>query len=71
MEPDTKESTLKARNMEKVNTPTLTEQYTKVSGKTIRSLASASSIGRLAKSTMEGGSITTWKASESTSTTTK
>ena len=71
MEPDTKENSKKARNMDRVNTHTQTEQFTKVSGKIVRLLASVNKTGHLARSTMVNGSITTWKASESTSMMTK
>ena len=71
MEPDTKESTKKAGNMDRVNILTQMEQFTRVSGKRIGSLALASRAGRLAKFTMVSGPIITWKASGSTSATTK
>ena len=71
MEPDTKESTKKAGNMDRENTLTQMEQFTKVSGKRIGSLASENRAGLLAKFTMVSGLITTWKALGSTSTTTK
>ena len=61
----------KARSMDRVNTLTQTELYMRVSGKTIRSLASASRAGRMAKSIMVSGSIKKWKASGSVSLTTK
>ena len=57
--------------MDRVNTPTQMEQFTKVSGKRTGSLALASRAGRLAKFTMVSGPITTWRALGSTSTTTK